>query len=95
MPQAEENICVEVELTINSAKGHARASADESGKGLAVGSDKLAALSRVFLLLVEVKDEVLVVGKKGKEISGAGQVEAGQSDWGPRRKIEGCEEQPL
>jgi flagellar biogenesis protein FliO len=64
---------VEGELAIDSAKGHARTSANKSGKCLAVSSNELAALSRAFLLLVEVEDKVLVIGKKGKAVSSAGQ----------------------
>lgn len=49
-------------LTIDAAESHARSSAYKGGEGLAVGSDKLTSLSRVILLLVEVKDKVLIAG---------------------------------
>lgn len=59
-------------LTINSAKGHACAGTNESGKGFAVSSDEFAALSGALLLLVEVENEILVFGKKVEAISGTG-----------------------
>lgn len=55
-------------LTIKSADSHAATRANEGREGLAVGSDELATLARVCLLLVEVEDEVLIVGQKSKSI---------------------------
>lgn len=58
-------------LTIEAADGHATTGANEGGEGLAVGSDELATLAWVGLLLVEVEDEVLVLGQESKSIGGA------------------------
>lgn len=59
-------------LTIDSAKGHTSASTNKSREVGTVSSDELAALSRVILLLVEVKDKVIVLGEKSKAVSGTG-----------------------
>jgi hypothetical protein len=61
---------MEGKLTIDSTKGHAGSSADKSGKALAVSSDEFAALSGVILLLVEIEDEILVIGEKVEAFSG-------------------------
>lgn len=83
MPQAESNgvstlVTMNNEdgrkgvvLTIKSADSHATARADEGGKCLAVGRNKLTTLARIGLLLVEVEDEVFIVGQERKSISSA------------------------
>jgi hypothetical protein len=58
-----------VRLTINAAKSHASTGTDESRECLAVGSNELAALSRVLLLLVEVEDELLI-REEGEAVGG-------------------------
>ena len=59
-------------LTLDAADSHAGAGADEGREGLAVGCDELAALARVLLGLVEVKDKVLVIGEDVVAVSGTG-----------------------
>lgn len=49
---------------INAAEGHARAGANKSRESLAVGSDDLAALSGVWLLGIEVEDELVILEKR-------------------------------
>lgn len=55
-------------LTVNAAKGHARASADEGRESLAVGSNELATFAGILLHLVEVKDEIAVVGQESETV---------------------------
>lgn len=49
---------------VNTAESHAGTSANEGRESLAVGGDELATLAGVLLRLVEVEDEVFVLGEE-------------------------------
>ena len=54
--------------TVNASERHARAGTYEGREGLAVGGDELTPLARIHLGLVEVEDEVIVVGEEGEAV---------------------------
>jgi hypothetical protein len=49
---------------VDTAESHAGTGANEGRESLAVGGDELATLAGVLLGLVEVEDEVFVVGEE-------------------------------
>lgn len=57
---------------LDAANGHARSSANEGRESNTVGSDEFAALARVALRLVEIEDEVFVLGEETEVLDGAG-----------------------
>lgn len=59
------------DLGVSGGTYHAGSGADEGGECLAVGSDELTTLSGVGLLLVEVEDELLVIGEELEAVGGA------------------------
>jgi hypothetical protein len=53
---------------INPAQSHTSTSSNESRECLAVGSNELATETRVLLLLVEVENEILIIGEESEAI---------------------------